>query len=214
MELKEKWDELVRDFPQRTVTDRHYQELVKAYSGKKRFYHNLDHLRALYDLFETHRSSIQSPDVFQFAIWYHDFIYKILHATVNEKLSARKAYLQLKQLEWETEKIRQVEALIMDTRFHQVKASKGLPDAPWFLDMDLSILGSSAEEYDTYRRQIRKEYWVIPSPVFKKGRIRALKRLLERPRIFHTDLFFEEYETRARENIAREITQLARPLGA
>ena len=208
MELKEKWDELVRNFPQRGGPVRHYQELVKAYSGKKRFYHNLDHIRALYELFDIHRSSIQSPDVFQFAIWYHDFIYKILHTTINEKLSARKAYLQLKQLNWETEKIRQVEALIMDTRFHQIKASKGLPDAPWFLDMDLSILGSTAEKYDTYRRQIRKEYWVIPSPVFKKGRLRALRRMLVRPWIFQTDLFFEEYETRARENMERELILL------
>lgn len=208
MELKEKWDKLVRDFPQRDVTDRQYQEIIKAYSGKKRFYHNLDHIRALYSLFETHRSSIHSPDAFQFAIWYHDFIYKILHTTVNEKLSARKAALQLRQLNWDAEKIRQVEALVLDTRFHQIKASAGLPDAPWFLDMDLAILGSADEQYDTYRRQIRKEFWVIPSPVFKKGRVRALKRLLDRPRIFHTDLFFEEYEEKARKNVQRELTLL------
>ena len=213
MQLREKWDELVRDFQQKNLSDRYYQELVKAYSGKKRFYHDLEHIREFYGLFEKHRPAIQSPDVFQFAIWYHDFIYKILHATVNEKLSARKAALQLKQLQWEAEKIRQVEALILDTRFHQIKASKGLPDAPWFLDMDLSILGSTAEQYDRYRRQIRREYWVIPSPVFKKGRIRALRRFLERPRIFHTDIFFEEYETRARENMERELTLLTRPLG-
>lgn len=208
MLLKEKWDELVRDLSQREIADRHYEELVKAYSDKKRFYHNLNHLRDLYQWYEAYHDEIRSPQVFEFAIWYHDFIYKILHANVNERLSARKARLQLQQLELDTEKIRQVEALILDTRFHQIEASAGLPDAPWFLDMDLAILGAEAERYDIYRQQIRQEYWVVPASVFKIGRVRNLRRLLDRERIFHTAVFYEKLEGRARENIKRELAGL------
>ena len=208
MLLKEKWDELVRDLPEREIAQRHYEELVKAYSDEKRFYHNLNHLKDFYQWYETYREEVQSPQVFQFAIWYHDCIYKILHTNVNERLSARKARLQLQQLGLEPEKIRQVEALILDTRFHRIEAGAGLPDAPWFLDMDLAILGAEAERYDVYREQIRQEYWVIPSSVYKIGRVKTLRRLLERERIFHTDPFYKKLEDRARNNIERELADL------
>lgn len=208
MHLKEKWDLLVEGFPEKTITDQHYEKLIKAYSGKKRYYHNLSHLSELYRLFEMCRSSIQAPDVFQFTIWYHDVVYKILQAKNNEKRSARQARLQLQKLQWDEEKIRQVEALILDTRLHRIEASAGLPDAPWFLDMDLAILGSTPEQYNIYRQQIRKEYWIIPESLFKKGRIKALSHLLKRRRIYQTNVFLNNLEFQARENLQRELAVL------
>lgn len=213
MDLRSKWNELVEEFNNKTVADRHYEALVKAYAGRKRFYHNLTHIEDLYRLFEEYRPEIQSPRVFQFAIWYHDVVYKILHAQVNEKLSARKAGLQLKELSWEEDKFRQVEALIRDTRFHRIQASEGLPDAPWLLDMDLAILGAEPERYDEYRDQIRREYWIVPTPVFRAGRVKTLRRLLSRERIYHTDAFYKNREEQARKNIKRELAKL-KPVGS
>ena len=56
------------------------QEIVKAYSGKSRYYHNLDHIAALLRM-------SASNEVINLAIFYHDIVYKV-PALDNEHKSA------------------------------------------------------------------------------------------------------------------------------
>jgi predicted metal-dependent HD superfamily phosphohydrolase len=77
-----------------------------------------------------------------------------------------------------------------------------------FLDLDLSILGASEDEYDGYKKQIREEYSYYSVDEYKNGRIKIMKGFLNRERLYFTDDFHMKYETRARENIEREIKSL------
>lgn len=73
------------------------------------------------------------------------------------------------------------------------------------MDLDLSILGKSKVEYENYYKNVRKEYKIYPDFMYNKGRIKALKSILESDKIFKTDFFIHKYEEKARENINLEI---------
>jgi predicted metal-dependent HD superfamily phosphohydrolase len=106
----------------------------------------------------------------------------------------------------------------------------GQDDVHYFLDFDMAILGSSKEgeyrathfpgvhvshnpkhtftEYDTYKKQIREEYAHYDDTTYAQGRLKVLRLFLQIPNIFATKEFRENYELRARQNIAREIEEL------
>ena len=56
--------------------------------------------------------------------------------------------------------------------------------------------------------QIRKEYSIYPDFLYNPGRKKALEHFLEHKFIFQTEEFRTQYETKARENIKREIELL------
>jgi predicted metal-dependent HD superfamily phosphohydrolase len=64
-----------------------YLDVIKRYSSKGRFYHNLEHIYLMCDLWVQHRDKIQMPSFVFMAIVYHDIIYKI-HKSDNEEQSA------------------------------------------------------------------------------------------------------------------------------
>lgn len=77
-----------------------------------------------------------------------------------------------------------------------------------FLDLDLSILGATEEEYDAYARQIREEYSHYPWEAYSKGRRAVMEGFLKRERLYFTPHFHNKLEAAARNNIQREIDSL------
>jgi len=55
---------------------KNWLDLEKAYSGKSRYYHNLTHIAAMSESFETYRDKLDKPNEILFSIFYHDYIYK------------------------------------------------------------------------------------------------------------------------------------------
>jgi predicted metal-dependent HD superfamily phosphohydrolase len=82
-------------------------------------------------------------------------------------------------------------------------------DAALLCDIDLSILGRSPEVFDLFERQIRREYAMVPEPMYRTRRSEVLRRFLSRPTIYRTAWFRRRYETRARANLERSLTQLS-----
>ncbi|MGE5944923.1 MAG: hypothetical protein ACM31G_11355, partial [Flavobacteriales bacterium] len=76
------------------------------------------------------------------------------------------------------------------------------------LDLDLSILGKSPEEYKKYCENIKKEYHIYPDFMYRKGRIKVLKNLLDLNSIYKTSFFKNVYEEQAKMNVRFELTQL------
>ena len=86
-------------------------------------------------------------------------------------------------------------------------------DNLFFLDMDLSILGADRGTYVQYTEQIKKEYTTYyDKNNYKKGRFVAMKKFLDRERIFYTDCFYDRYEQIARENITFEISKIEKEI--
>lgn len=77
-----------------------------------------------------------------------------------------------------------------------------------FLDLDVSILAAPDEDYNTYAKQIRKEYSSFSWEEYRKGRMEVMTAFLQRERIFLTDHFNATYEQQARSNIQRELKSL------
>ena len=76
------------------------------------------------------------------------------------------------------------------------------------MDIDLTILGQSKNDFNKYENQIRKEYDFVSDREFAQGRKKILNSFLSSPRIYKTDYFFKKYEKKARENLNYSIKRL------
>lgn len=179
-----------------------WSELAKAYSGKSRHYHNLDHLTDMVQSFDTYISELEHPDEVLFAIFYHDYVY-----SATKKENELKSALFAQKVLGDNDKIdaQIVFDLIMATKAHQ---STGTTDEQWMIDFDLKILGNDWENYWEYCQKIRKEYRIYPDVLYNPGRKKALQHFLEHTFIFQTNVFRTLYEDIAKDNIQMEIELL------
>ena len=82
-------------------------------------------------------------------------------------------------------------------------------DTAALLDADLAILGATPERYLRYSKDVRREYLWVPEAEYRRARTRVLREFLERPRIYHREITFNEREEPARRNLSEEIRLLA-----
>ena len=75
-----------------------------------------------------------------------------------------------------------------------------------FLDLDMSIVGSSQQDYKEYSQKVRKEYSHFKDEDFFKGRL-AFLETIKGKQIFKSDLFMELNE-QSQKNIEMEIQEL------
>lgn len=84
MNLKEIYTDLLLNigFEENTIQQK-WDDLEKAYSKKSRHYHNLKHIAAMIESFETYRDHLQNPNEILFSIFYHDFVYSSSKKIMN-----------------------------------------------------------------------------------------------------------------------------------
>ena len=204
--LREQWNDLSAFYTsEEPLRAKSFDVIREKYSEKGRFYHNLSHIEALLSLFESLKHMIHDRNAIRFAIWFHDVIYNTRRSD-NEEKSAELASLILSELCVDNGAIEFARELILATRSHT-----GLDlseDAKLFLDMDLSILGSSEQVYREYSKAIRKEYSWVPSLMYRRSRKKILKGFSERDRLYFTEEMNKRFEKQARINIEEEIRSL------
>ncbi len=183
-----------------------WQLIETQYTESHRAYHNLTHLASGWNDLNTVRSLLELPDRVEFAWFYHDFIYNP-HSHRNEEDSALIAHEVATNARLPTTFGNDALLLIMATK-HTESAQQR--DAKFIVDIDLSILGKSPQEFDAYERGIRSEYSWVDEATFREKRSEILQRFLHRPYIYHTPFFRQRYEQQARENLKRSIAQLRR----
>lgn len=182
-----------------------YRKLAEAYGDPARTYHNIEHLNHCLTELDQSLGSAERPDEAEAALWFHDLIY-VPERTDNEKRSALVAERSLLESGVDAEACRRIADLVLATR-HTTPADS--PDARLVCDIDLSILGSSPEEFDEFERRIRQEYHRVPDLVYRHSRARVLRGFLKRPSIYQTPVFIARYEVQARENLDRLLRALA-----
>lgn len=203
MELEQKFSELLLNigFPNEKIK-KHWEKLEKEYSKKSRHYHNLNHLKEMITCYDEYISKLEFPNEVLYAIFYHDFIYS--SSKKDNELKSAKYALQILPKETIIDKDI-VFAMILATKDHQCN---GVEDEKWLIDFDLKILAKDWEDYIIYFQQIRKEYSIYPDFLYNPGRKKALTHFLENASIFQTEEFKKLYESKARKNIQKEISQL------
>ena len=181
-----------------------WRNIKRAYAG--RAYHNLDHLQEMIGHLDHHVPP-KYPDIFGFALLYHDIVYKPTRKD-NEARSAASAARQL-EIGGRTPSdcIQRCQELIMATREHLPSAQDD-GDEALLIDLDLAVLARDPSGYDRYLAAVRREFWMVPGFVFRKARRQFLTTFLDRPSVYHTAYGRTHYEPAARENLWRELREL------
>ena len=205
--LKTEWHRLASKYSEdQQLIDRFWQDIIAAYTGKKRHYHNASHIYNMLLQAEEIKDNIVDLDALRFAIWYHDIVYKSTKSD-NEEQSAVFAEKCLKYFNIEEKRVKTISDLIISTKKHQILCFQN-EDNSYLLDLDLSVLGTDWTTYKTYCNNIRKEYSIYPNFMYNKGRKKVLQQFLERETLYFSKYFKSKFEVKARENLIKELDVL------
>lgn len=181
--------------------------LEDAYRTPPRAYHNLEHVNEVLQQFCS-VPSWQDPSSVALAILFHDAIYEA-GRTDNEARSADLAEQTLAAypiaIPYDSARVRQL--ILLTARHGSIDGSAFDLDTAHFLDCDMAILGSSPERFRTYEQAIAVEYGHLPRDAYRVGRARFLQKLLDSPRIYISDTFYQRLEQRARINLRTALAQ-------
>ena len=185
-------------------SDECFEALLSAYSKHNRHYHSTVHIDAMLRHFDETADLAEYPHETELAIWFHDAIYKPLSST-NEKNSADWAKEFLDSNNYPASGSERVYKLIMATQHNgEAKAH----DEKLIVDIDLTVLGTPEHVYDQFELNVRKEYWLVPSFLYRKKRIQLLQGFLNQGIIYNLEFFKNKYEQKARDNITRTVSLL------
>ncbi len=199
-QFKDRWPAL---FPPETELGvrKVFRALLEKYQEPGRYYHTLTHIKACLVQFDAVRGLLTEPPAVELALWFHDAVYQTARSD-NERRSADLAAEALRQLGQGEPLIKTVRRLIRVTAH---PSQPHTPDEAYMVDIDLSILGGSAQTFAEFEENIRREYHWVPLPVFTQKRGALLQTFLERDHIFHTDYFREKYGPSAKYNLERAL---------
>lgn len=186
--------------------------LIERHNEPHRHYHTTDHVLEVLDAIEqlSDPLSMSTEDVAtaQVAAWYHDAIYKPLAAPgANEVASAELAVEELGPLGASGHLISGVDHIIRSTATHKVENPTNSALLA-LCDADLWILGASQRRFDKYCQQVRKEYSDLSDSQYNSARHDMLTKLGSGV-IYSSTWAQQNWSTRAKENLKRELSRLA-----
>lgn len=203
--LQANWDTLASKYSADTpLIQSIWEQLHDNYTGEDRHYHDLSHLKNMFKHLEGYPGAIQDRDSLEFAIWFHDVIYDSSQSD-NEEQSAAIAKQQMTRLGVPFRQVERTFAHILATKTHETPKDA---DTALLLDLDLSILGDTWENYNGYTAGVRKEYAQYSDELYHAGRSKVLQHFLAMPSIYKTSHFRALLEEDAKKNLARELDLL------
>lgn len=182
-----------------------FGDMILHYEEEHRQYHNVGHLKDLVNQFEEHRNKFKSKEKAVIAaLLFHDVIYEC-QPKDDEIASAEYARIVLTELGVEEDVINTTVSIIMTTSNHKATDY----ETQLFLDMDMSILASDENKYDSYVNGVAYEFLSkhkgLTLEAFNEARRELFcKPTLEAGKIFKT-IDYKALEVRAVKNIQREM---------
>lgn len=175
-------------------------ELIRRWSEPHRGYHGpahlLDCLESVRLLAATENLASVPPEL-ALAVWFHDAVYAAASGDDEERSA------QLARVSLTSPLADEVARLVLLTKAHRTDPEDTIGSL--LLDADLRILASAPQEYGRYVQGVRSEFRRYTDQQWQEGRYRVLAQLLERDHIFSTAWAQENWEARARWNIAGEL---------
>ncbi len=184
-----------------------WKKLYSTYTARGRHYHHLNHLTIMVKVTRQTNLKLDDPDLYYFALFYHDFVYNPLRQD-NEERSADRAVKILEEAGVDPARVTRCRAMIEQTKTHRLTPAADGPTDALLLDVDLAVLGIEWRDYEVYTKMIRQEYRLVPDLLYRPGRAKVLRSFLERSHIYLTPHFRSTSEARARENLTRELALL------
>jgi len=192
----------------------HIEYIIDSYRG--RAYHSINHIKYMLDIFDTIQHIVPHPVEAELIIWLHDLIQGVPD---SEKECAKAARALLEEAKFSGD-VDLVCDGIQATDHISTRFEDDWKDWPIdkmvtvmvVCDLDLAILGGTVDDYATYRNGIRQEYLHIPEKDFLEGRLQIMQHFNSPKPIFMTEHLRVKFESRARINMAREISDIKRKL--
>ncbi|MFF8276972.1 hypothetical protein ACF05T_12805 [Streptomyces lateritius] len=193
------------------------RNLLTRWAEPQRRYHTVDHLRAVLDRIDElavadsdlEPSGEREPggdwELVRLGAWFHDAVYRP-DRSENEERSAALAEKALPEAGLAEREVAEVARLVRLTVTHD--PAPGDRNGEILCDADLAILASDPDSYTGYATAVREEYGFVPDDAFREGRAAVLRQLLALPRLFRTPYGTQHWETRARQNLERELAAL------
>ena len=73
----DRWNELWKKLDTAKKAEDLFYQLINAYSGKNRDYHNISHIMLCLNEFDRVKDRLKDPKEVKLAIWFHDVIYDL-----------------------------------------------------------------------------------------------------------------------------------------
>ena len=182
-----------------------FRWLEARYQQRARKYHTPRHINECLAVLDRSNHPEAANPLVEYALWFHDAVYNTF-SKKNEARSADAAVQVLERSGRSAADCALVRSLILATRHGPQPAE---PALQLLVDVDLSILGASADRYAEFELQIRAEYWWVPTAMYRKQRGAILESFKTRPSVYATHEFRERHERQARNNLAWGLEQLA-----
>ena len=189
-----------------------FNMIKDIYSSPDRFYHNLNHLKYCFWVFDRTFPLTKYKAALDLSIWFHDIFYDMLKHETNEIVSAdyAKKYIKGRAGENDFGLSDLVGEFILSTK-HDAPPKNHMCEM--IMDVDMVILAADHETFNEYEKNIRKEYMVhrlesASTNDYNTGRLKFLNGLLSKKCIFYTKEL-KSLDPLARENISRSILNLA-----
>ena len=188
-------------------------DLKVRYAEPHRAYHVWAHVQALLGWADRLGDALEDRDRVDAAILFHDAVYDPRRSD-NEARSAA-LLATCPDLSLTRDQRGDAMRMVQATAAHVPPADLDpalRSDLELFLDMDLSILGSSSDRFDAYERQVRFEYAHVADDDFTRGRQAVLTSFLNRPTLYFSVWGRDMFVAQARRNIDRSLTRACLPL--
>jgi predicted metal-dependent HD superfamily phosphohydrolase len=200
-----------------SAVDCWWNQLSNLYNEPHRAYHNLNHLRELFEWYDRFESIIEPEKrlIVQFSIFFHDVVY-------NPKASDSEEMLQ-ELLAKDSNKAQNLKENVVKytlyTKNHTEHSHEMDYSLKLFLDFDLNILRSTETRYNEYSNQVRQEYIHVPFELFCEKRAELLQKMLscmpsetsdglQNKNLYYTNEIITLYGAKAWKNTERELCSL------
>lgn len=206
--LRKMWDEMIERLglnPARA--GKHFDELVRSYSGADRKYHDLFHVQSVVEKCREMAEEAgwdEQWSELDAALWFHDVVYDAKRSD-NEAESARVAAAAFKELGLPAERIERIARMIRATRHNGTAETEMERTA---CDIDLLSLATPEATFRRNTGLIREEYKHLNDEEFRRGRAAFLEKMLGKGRTFYSEAFEEEYGLAASRNLRSAVERL------
>ena len=194
------------------------ERLLARWCEPDRHYHNARHLADVLARIDELAQEAHEPDLVRLAAWYHGAVFDAAERVSyagrggeDERASAVLARMELGALGLPERCVDRVAELVTALDHHQ--ALGGDDDCAVLCDADLAMLAVEPQRYRAYLAEVRAEYAHLPVEVFVRARIKILRRLSERPRLYASPMG-HVWEEAAHQNLEAELQRLEKELAA
>lgn len=196
--IKKQWESLAGID---SLSKKYLDIIIEKHSEGHRFYHNITHLQELLSeadvLFQDGQFSSLHRAIILYSIFFHDIVYD--PSKIDNEQQSLNIFLEYAQERKLVDVIIEgVSKSILASSNHNQKVDYEI--TAYFLDLDLSILGSSSQRYELYEQQIRQEFSFIPDEIYRTERSKIMQKLVSP---YKTEWGKSRYQVQSQQNLKR-----------